>query len=106
RNYIADLSEIFSNSEWQTALGAMAAYEKSVAEEYKIIQSLLKKNTLVSAKDTEILSQSEHDSSFEIGKVLEKIVFDPTNKELIWDGAQKQLQARAALLEGLTKYLN
>ena len=107
RNYIAELSEIFSNSDWPTALGAIAAYDLSVAEEYRLISSLIQKNTLASPKDLEILTEHDnHSSVLELGYVLEKIVFDPENKKLIWDGAQKQLQARQGLLNGLTKYLH
>ncbi len=108
RNYTAELSDLFSTMEWQTAVGAFAALEHSVAESYKVILELLKNNTSVTEKETEVLtnhisSASTHTTS--INHVLDKIVFDREAKDLVWQGVSKELEIQKDFLEGLEKYL-
>ncbi|MBX4191210.1 MAG: hypothetical protein KW804_00180 [Candidatus Doudnabacteria bacterium] len=51
RNYIAELSDILSTLEWQTAVGAFASMERSNGVMYKALTELLKNNTPVTEKD-------------------------------------------------------
>ncbi len=108
RNYIAELSDVYSNSEWQTAVGAFASHERALMEEYKAIIKMLKANTAVSDKDLEVLiihtdPQGKH--FLESGHILDKIVFDTENKQLVWDGVKKQAEIRREFLSGLIKFL-
>ena len=107
RNYIAELSDLYSNSPWQTALGGFASHEQAVSCEFKIILEMLKKNTSLSNHDLEILTRhAETVANFNSqGHILEKVAFDLDNKNLVWQGAQRQLQIRREFLAGLLKYL-
>jgi len=100
RNYIADLSEIFSNLEWQTAVGAFAGFERALAEENKVLLEILKNSMSLTEKDLEILVQP-----LESTHILDKIVFDLEGKQLVWAGIQKQLDIHQEFLIGLSKYL-
>ncbi len=108
RNYIAELSDVYSNAEWQVAAAAFAAHERAVPEEYKALIQMLKKNTQLTEKELEILTvHVGADAKYALGTthVLDKIVFDPENKQLVWDGFRKQLDVRKEFIEGLSKYL-
>ena len=108
RNYIADLSDVYSNSQWQTAVGAFAAHERAEPEEYEAVLKLLKANTALTAKDLEILKVHISDTSYVIstGRILDKIVFDSETKQLVWDGIKRQLEIRKEFLDGIIKYLD
>jgi len=108
RNYIAELSDIYSSSEWQTAVGAFAGHERAEPEEYAAILKMLKANTALTDKELEILRlHIGSDTSYIIstGHILDKIVFDRENKQLVWDGIERQLEVRKEFLEGIAKYL-
>jgi hypothetical protein len=108
RNYIAELSDVYSNSEWQTAVGAFAALERAIPEEYRAILDLLKNNTPLTGKDLEIFtSQAGQDSNFMVNAnhILDKIVFDRATKLLVWEGVKRQLEIQQEFLASLVKYL-
>jgi hypothetical protein len=108
RNYIAELSDVYSNSEWQTAVGAFAAHERSVPEEYDALRVMLAAALQIKDSDLEVLTwHSSTDFKYFINSVhfLEKIVFDPENKNLVFEGVKKQLQIRKAFYAGLSHYL-
>jgi len=108
RNYIAELSEVYSTSEWQTAIAAFAANELSIIEEYKAFLELLKKNLTLSDKETEVLTDiigSGMQYVASTNHVLDKVVFDREAKELVWQGVVRQLEIRHEFLNGLEKYL-
>lgn len=108
RNYVAELSDVYSNSEWQTAAGTFAAHERAVPEEYTAILSMLKNNVQLTEKDYEILTwHAGVDTKYVINTshILDKIVFDPEDKQLVWVGVEKQLKIREEYLKGLAEYL-
>jgi hypothetical protein len=108
RNYIAELSDVYSASEWQTAVGAFAAHERAVPEEYKAIVAMLKSNTNLTEKDLETLTNHiGADTKYVVNTnhILDKIVFDPETKQLVWDGVSRQLEIRQEFLSSLMKYL-
>lgn len=107
RNYIAELSDVYSNAEWPMAVGAFAAQERALPEEYAAIYQMLKKHTSLTDKDLEILKlHMGTDASYVIstGHILDKVVFDPESKQLVWDGIKRQLETREEYLNGLLKY--
>jgi pyrroloquinoline quinone (PQQ) biosynthesis protein C len=109
RNYIAELSEVYSTQEWQTAVGAFAAYERAIVEEYKAVAELLKNNFSLSEKDLEILTASiaVGEQYTAVGShVLDKVVFDREAKDLVWAGVIKQLEVRQEFLNSQEKYLS
>ena len=107
RNYIAELSDLCSNSDWQTALGVIVALDASAVAEYQTLIRLLKKNTLLTDKNLECLSGfSTNKGVVETRHILDKVVFDEADKQLIWEGVHKQLLVRTALLTNLAKYLS
>ncbi len=108
RNYVAELSDIYSNSEWQTAVGAFTAHERSLPEEYAALSEMLKRNTKVSDQDMEILHWNKGSDSKHVintAHTLDKIVFDMENKLLVWEGVTRQLEARREFYARLAKYL-
>jgi hypothetical protein len=108
RNYIAELSDLYSNGEWQEVAGAFAAHERAIPAEYASILALIRQNTNVSESDLEVLtyhSAVDHKYIISTGHILEKIVFDPDNKRLVWQGVTRELQVRKEFLAGLVKHL-
>lgn len=108
RSYTSELSDVYSNSEWQTAAGAFAAHERCVPEEYSAVSEMLKSNTQVTDHDLEILhwhQGSDHKYAINTAHVLDKIVFDKENKLLVWEGVKRQLDARKNFYAALAKYL-
>lgn len=108
RNYVAELSDVYSSADWQTAVGALAAHERSVPEEYRAILSMLKRCTTLTDKDLEILTTlvgTDNKYAVFANHILDKIVFDPATKQLVWDGALRQLNSRQEFLDGIIKYL-
>ncbi len=108
RHYIAELSDLYSNSEWQVVAGAWAAYERIWGEESKVLLDLLSRNTPIATKDLEVLSaasQARSESGLSAGHILDKAVFDNESKDLVWQGVSRQMEASLALLAGLQKYL-
>lgn len=108
RNYVAELSDILSNSEWQTAVGAFAVYDRAIPIEYKILTNLLKNATLLNDSDLEALTKrvnmyAQYESEGE--HILEKVAFDKDSKALVWEGVEKHLALRKVFYAGLTKYL-
>ncbi len=106
RNYIAELSEVYSTGEWQTAMGAFASQEWCVIEEAKALIALLKNNTTLSDKELQILTDvSNREKIGPSSHVLDKVVFDSEAKELVWQGVNRQMEIRRDFLSGLEKYL-
>lgn len=108
RNYIAELSEVYSTSEWQTAVGAFVTQQQAVNEEYQAMLSMLRNNFMLSDKDLELLisrTGSEKKYVVNTNHILDKIVFDPAAKLLLWEGVKRQLQIRQDFLTGLSKYI-
>jgi hypothetical protein len=100
RNYIAELSEVYSTQDWQTVVGAFAASELAVQEENKVLVEFLKKNLGVVDKDVEFLVVRQSYSH-----ILDKVAFDPPSKELVWQGVERLMEIRRDFLTGLEKYL-
>jgi hypothetical protein len=108
RTYISELSDIYSTGEWQSAMGAFLAHERSIPEEYGAISEMLKQNTSLAAADLEVFTwHAGVDLKYVINTshMLEKIVVDPESKQLVWDGVSKQLSARKDFYASLVKYL-
>lgn len=108
RNYIAEVSDILSNAEWQTAVGAFTVFERATPEEYKAVIQLLKANTQVSDHDLEALTKrvSMYDQYAKEGShMLEKVVFDDESKRLVWVGVRKHLDLRHEFYTAITRYL-
>lgn len=108
RNYIADLSDVYSNAEWQTTMAAFAAHEKLIPLEYDSIMAMLKANTQISDQDLEVLTwHSKGDAKYviETSRILERVAVDQEGKDLIYQGIQQQLDARKNYYEALVKYL-
>lgn len=107
RNYIAELSDVLSTGEWQTAVGAFASQDRAVAEECQALIELIKRNTQVDDKALEILTkQAVFDSTrVHTNHLLDKATFDPEAKQLLLDGVFRQLEVRREFLAGLVKYL-
>ena len=105
RNYIADLSDVYSNSEWQMALGTMFAQELAESEEFRIYVSALKQNTSLTDHDLEVFTQTHQPQAKFSTHLLDKLVFDPESKALVWEGVRKQLDIRHDFLTALGKYL-
>ncbi len=108
RNFIAELSDLYSTSEWQTAVGAFVAQEVSEIEESKAILSMLKKQTSLTDKDLQVLENRVGSADQQIttsSRTLDKVAFDQEAKELVWQGVERLLQIRQEFLEGLEKYL-
>ncbi len=108
RNYIAELSDIYSSGEWQTTMGAFLAHERTIPEEYAAIAAMIKQNTLVGADALEVFTwHGGVDMRYIINTshMLEKVMVDPEGKQLVWDGVTAQLRARQELYAQLLKYL-
>ncbi|MBX4186968.1 MAG: hypothetical protein KW802_01760 [Candidatus Doudnabacteria bacterium] len=107
RNYIAELSDLFSTAEWQTAAGAFAALERSSVEDYKVVLELLKNNTSVTEKDTEVLTSQINANTYLMGAnhILDKVVFDKEAKDLVWQGVSRELEIQQDFLNEIGKYL-
>jgi pyrroloquinoline quinone (PQQ) biosynthesis protein C len=108
RNYVAELSDLCSSSEWQIAVGALASLEASVACEYQAIISLLKNNFPVADKDLQVLTdligtENKYSNS---NHILDKVVFDQEAKDLVWQGVSRELDIMQDFLKGLEKYLD
>ncbi|OGE80771.1 MAG: hypothetical protein A3H72_02340 [Candidatus Doudnabacteria bacterium RIFCSPLOWO2_02_FULL_48_8] len=100
RNYIAYLSDVYSNSDWQTAAGAYTAHKLLRAEEYSALSQFLSINLQLSASQLEVFQNPQVPA-----RVLDKIVFDLENKQLVWAGVSGQLATQRDFYKGLSKYL-
>jgi|GEM_PF-2151559 hypothetical protein len=108
RNYIAELSDVYSSSEWQTAIGAFASNEQAVIEEYRAILAMIKNNLPLPDRDLAALINyiaGENQYVVNTNHVLDKIVFDRETKDLVWQGVEQSLAIREEFLTGLGKYL-
>ncbi len=101
RNYIAELSDIYSTQEWQTALGALASQEWSLAYESRVwAEAIVRAGS--TNKDLESLAAAaDQKMLLEMGHLLDKTVFDPVSKQEVWNGASKQLDLKRQLLDEL-----
>ncbi|MBI3952706.1 MAG: hypothetical protein HY336_01995 [Candidatus Doudnabacteria bacterium] len=108
RNYISEISDLLSNADWQVAAGVFTVFERAIPEEYKAVINLLRNNSQISDQDLEVLTKrvNMYDQyAKESMHILEKIVFDPQSKQLIWEGVSKHLEARREFYSGNIKYL-
>jgi len=108
RNYVSELSDAYSNGEWQSAMAAFVAQERLVPEECAAMSSLLKSNTELSAADMEVMSwhpkQAAH-RAMDASRVLEQVAVDQEGKDLVFQGIRRQLDATHDFYDGLVKYL-
>lgn len=107
RNYIAELSDVYSNAEWPTTMAAFIVHEKLEVLEFPAITGMLKNSLTISDDDLQVLIGDKSDAKTitEARHILEKSVVDQEGKELIFDGMKRQLEARKDFLEALSKYL-
>ena len=108
RNYIAELSDVYSNAEWQTVVGAFAALQRGLIEEYTAVFAFLKNNTQLAAGDLELFAQIEskqHKHLLDMSHLLEKIAFDQETKTLIWEGVERHLTNKKEFYSALIKNL-
>lgn len=108
RNYVAELSDILSNAEWQEVVGAFAVFQRAIPLEYRAIINLLKNSLALSDADLEVLLKRVNLASryeAEGIHILEKVAFDQESKALVWEGARKHLRLRHDFYAGLVKYL-
>jgi hypothetical protein len=108
RNYIAELSDIYSNAEWQTTMAAFAAHEKMIPQEYEAIGTMLKNTLQTNEHILEVLTwHAKGDAKYviEANHILERVAVDQEGKELIFQGVQRQLEARKDYYTAMEKYL-
>jgi hypothetical protein len=105
RNFIAELSDLFSASEWQTTLGGFASYERSQSLEFQALLKLSKNNLSLSDKDLQILNKYIQPYELNVSPILDKLVFDNESKQLVFEGVKRQLAAILEFLSGIGKYL-
>jgi hypothetical protein len=108
RNYIAELSDLYSNGQWQEVAGAFAAHEQMIPLECRVILGLLRDNSTLSDDDLEVLilhSTADTKHLANTAHILEKIVFDEESKRLISEGATRQMRTRLEFLHNLTLHL-
>lgn len=103
RMYTSELSDLYSNGQWQEVAGAFAAHKQATALEFSMILALVQANMQISNSDLEVLNAGAKQASF--GLILEKIVFDDDNKQLIWQGVTRTLAAHNDFYTALIKYL-
>lgn len=104
RNYVAELSDLYSNSDWQTAIAAFESQLRCASLEYEAIKSLLKNNTDMSDEEAGVLSSREKDTDG-LEASLAKIAVDEEGKRQLWDGVVRQLNIRRDFYAGLVKHL-
>ena len=107
RNYIAELSEVYSNSEWQEAVGAFVALQVAAPFKFEAILRLAKQLSL-NEKNLEALktlSARQNKSRQLAYELMEKISFSEVYKYLIWQGATTALAAEEEFLNQASRYL-
>lgn len=108
RNYISELSDVYSTHEWQATMAAFAAHEKLIPHEYIAITAMLTGNSQLTPADMEVLTwHTKVDAKYviETNHILERAAVDQESKDLIFQGIQKQLETRREYYEALAKYL-
>jgi hypothetical protein len=108
RNYVSELSDVYSNAEWQMAMGAFLAHEQSIPVEYRAFNEAIKKNASVEAGALEVFAgHASNDLKYaaNASHMLEKIVVDPESKRFVWEGVSRQLEARRDYYDSAVKYL-
>lgn len=108
RNYISELSDVYSNTEWQTTMAAFAAHEKMIPDEYGALTAMLKNNLQLPEQDLEVLTwHAKGDAKYVIDTkhILERVAVDQEGKELVYEGIRRQLEARRDFYDGLAKYV-
>ncbi len=96
RNYVSEMSELYSSSEWQTSLGALVSLEQSLATELELLAGLIKN---LAPENQFVLGINPY-------QLLEKIGFDQENKNLVTQGVVRQLEVRQEFYRRLNQYLN
>jgi hypothetical protein len=108
RNYVSELSDIYSNGEWQMAMGAFLAHEQSIPVEYRALNDAVKKSASVDTGALEVFAgHAAKDLRYAVNAsdMLEKILLDPESKRLVWEGVARQLEARRDYYGSAVKYL-
>jgi thiaminase len=108
RNYVAELADVYSNAEWQTAMAAFAAHERLIPEEYGAIAAMLRDNLQLTPADMEILTwHAKGDTKYviETNHILERAAVDEEGKSLIFEGVRRQLEARRDFYSAQAGYL-
>lgn len=108
RNYISELSDVYSNAEWQTTMAAFAAHEKLIPDEYSAVITMLQNNLQLSSDDMEVLtwhSKSDIKYVIEASHILERAAVDEEGKSMVFEGVKRQLDARRDFYAYLANYL-
>jgi hypothetical protein len=108
RNYISELSDVYSNAEWQTTMAAFAAHEKLIPDEYSAVITMLQNNFQLNSEDMEVLTwHSKGDVKYviEASHILERATVDEEGKAMVFEGVKRQLDARRDFYDALANYL-
>lgn len=107
RNFIAELSDVYSNSDWQEAVGAFAASNTSLEIELPAVIGLIKNNATVTDSSLEVLLKKTQTNKYRVesNHLLEKLSFDKEVKQLVFEGVNRFLSLKKDLLEDLVKHL-
>jgi hypothetical protein len=108
RNYASELSDLYSNADWQTVLAAFYTHEKCITVEYGPVSEMVKNTLSLPNSDLEILSgkmKNDNKHLIEAKHNLERLAVDEEGKNLIFEGVDRQLTARRDFYDALAKYL-
>lgn len=108
RNYIAELSEVYSTAEWQQATGSFAAQWMVMPHKFQAIYALAQKTPGLTPRDLEVLkmlSSQETKSQQLAFELLEKISFEQESKELVWQGVSRAMEIEKEFFGSVAKYL-
>jgi len=108
RNYIAELSEVYSTGEWQEALAAFAAQWMIMPYKFGVVYSLAQRVEEVNPKDLEVLKilSSQETKSRQLSfELLEKLSFSQATKDMVWQGVSRTLAIEQEFFGSVSKYL-
>jgi hypothetical protein len=108
RNYIAELSEVYSTAEWQEAVAAFAAQWMIMPYKFGVIYTLAQRAEGVEVKDLEVLkvlSTQETKSRQLSFELLEKLSFSQATKDMVWQGVSRTLEIEKEFFRSASKYL-
>lgn len=108
RIYIAELSDIYSNSDWQTAVAAFATQWVIIPHEFQAIWGLVQTLENFDESAFEVIKFLANRTAYVhnlMSGLLEEVSFDQENKQLVWDGVERALSAEEEFLSDLNKYL-
>lgn len=108
RTYASELSDLYSNAEWQSVLAAFFAHEKLVQAEFESLTELLRVNVTDGPLNVEALAgKVKQDNKYLVDAryMLERAAVDDESKNLIFHGFERQLAARKDYYTATAKYL-